>query len=163
MEFPENLMGLAEEAISACRNAGLRLAVAESCSGGLIAGCLTAVAGASEVLERGFVVYSNQSKADMLGVPQALMEAKGVVSSEVACAMARGCVEYSNAGIGLAVTGIAGPGGASAEKPVGTVYIATTRKGAETTHERHLFKGNRASVRRQTVEHALKMIKRVAN
>ncbi len=163
MEFPENLMGLAEEAISACRNAGLRLAVAESCSGGLIAGCLTAVAGASEVLERGFVVYSNKSKVDMLGVSEALIEINGAVSSEVACAMAQGCVEHSSAGIGIAVTGIAGPGGASPGKPVGTVYIAASGKDAATTHQGHLFEGNRASVRRQTVESALKMIKRIAN
>ncbi len=163
MEFPEDLLELAREVIDACRSDHLRLAVAESCSGGLISGCLTAVPGASDVLDRGFIVYSNKSKTDMLGVSESVIEAGGAVSREVVCAMSEGCIENSNALIGLAVTGIAGPGGASREKPVGTVYIAATRKGAGTMHERHLFSGNRAAVRRQTVEHALKMVKRIVN
>ncbi len=156
--FSRTLERLAEEVLDGCRADALRLAVAESCTGGLIAGCLTAIAGASEVLECGFVTYSNASKTAMLGVPEKLIEAHGAVSEEVALAMAEGALERSAADVAVAVTGTAGPGGGGPEKAVGTVFVATALRGRGTACRRHLFTGDRARVRAQTVEAALGMI-----
>ena len=147
--------------LDACRGAGLRLAVAESCTGGLIAGCLTAVPGASDVVERGFVAYTNESKQDLLGVPAALIEALGAVSAEVARAMAEGALDGSQAQIAVAVTGIAGPGGATDEKPLGLVHVAAARQGRATIHEEHVFDGDRDAVRMQAVEAALTLVMRL--
>ena len=113
----------------ALRAAGLTLATAESCTGGLIAAACTAVAGSSDWFERGFVTYSNQAKAEMLGVPAALIAAHGAVSAEVAQAMAEGALAHSRADLAVAVTGIAGPGGATPGKPVGTVWLALAGRG----------------------------------
>ena len=137
----DDLESLSERVLAACRSARLRLAVAESCTGGLVLASLTAIPGASDVVERGFVTYSNEAKSEMLGVPGALIETHGAVSEPVARAMAEGALRHSPADVGIGVTGIAGPGGATVEKPVGLVHIAAARKGRETRHERHLFAG----------------------
>lgn len=134
---------------------GAQMATAESCTGGLIAGACTDIAGSSDWFERGFVSYSNQAKSEMLGVDAALIDAHGAVSEAVALAMARGAVAHSRAQCSLAVTGVAGPGGGSAAKPVGTVWFGWCVDG-HTDAECLRFDGDRAAVRQQTVEHALK-------
>jgi nicotinamide-nucleotide amidase len=118
---------------------GFRLATAESCTGGLIAASITAVPGSSLVLERGFVTYSNEAKVEMLGVPADLIQRRGAVSQEVALAMVEGALKQSRADIAIAVTGIAGPDGGSAEKPVGLVHIAAARRGGPRLHEERRF------------------------
>ncbi|MDA1089024.1 MAG: CinA family protein [Proteobacteria bacterium] len=156
--FGANQLNAAKAVLAACRNAGLKLATAESCTGGLISGCLTAVAGSSDVVDRGFVTYTNEAKSDMLGVPSGLIDTHGAVSEAVARAMAEGALMHSAARISVAVTGIAGPGGGTAEKPVGLVHIACARDGAETLHECHVFDGGRDAVRAQTVSAALEVV-----
>lgn len=150
----------ARQVIESVRARGLRVATAESCTGGLIAATLTEIAGASDVMERGFVTYSNQSKAEMLGVDPDLIRNRGAVSEEVARAMAEGALSHSSADVGIAVTGIAGPGGATATKPVGLVHIACARRGTETLHESHIFPGDRRSVRLAAVDKALDLVLR---
>jgi nicotinamide-nucleotide amidase len=138
------------------RERGLRLVTAESCTGGLIAAACTALAGSSDWFERGFVTYSNQAKTEMLGVPAALIAAHGAVSGEVACAMAAGALAHSPADLAVAVTGIAGPGGATPGKPVGTVWLALARRGEGEASAQHLqLGGDRHAVRDQTVTRAL--------
>jgi nicotinamide-nucleotide amidase len=117
----------------------LKLATAESCTGGLIAAILTEVPGSSDVFERGFVTYSNEAKAEMLGVPAALIKEHGAVSEEVARAMAEGALRNSRADIAVSVTGVAGPDGGSAEKPVGLVHLAAARRGREPIHREKRF------------------------
>lgn len=156
----DDLASLSERVLTACRSARLRLAVAESCTGGLVLASLTAIPGASDVVERGFVTYSNEAKSEMLGVPGALIKAHGAVSEPVARAMAEGALCHSPADVGIGVTGIAGPGGATAEKPIGLVHIAAARKGRETRHERHLFAGDRAAIRLAAAAAALALIGR---
>ena len=159
---PEEIRRLATEVLRLCRAAGLRMATAESCTGGLITGCLTAVAGASDVIERGFIVYGNEAKTGMLGLPEALIAAHGAVSEEVAKAMAEGALARSSADISAAVTGIAGPAGGTAEKPVGLIHVAAARRGFQTLHQRHVFSGQRDAVRMQAVAAALELLKRQA-
>ena len=142
----------------ALRARGTMLATAESCTGGLIAAACTAVAGSSDWFERGFVTYSNAAKTELLGVDAALIQAFGAVSAEVARAMAEGALAHSKAGIAVAVTGIAGPGGAVPGKPVGTVWFALARRGETTVAERLQLGGARTAVREQTVAHALKRL-----
>ncbi|TDQ81536.1 nicotinamide-nucleotide amidase [Dongia mobilis] len=137
------------------RQRGLRIATAESCTGGLVAATLTAIAGSSDVFERGWVTYSNQAKSESLGVPSDLIAAKGAVSTEVAEAMAKGALRRAQADVAVSVTGIAGPGGGSAEKPVGLVFIGLARKDGWSQVERCQFDGDRDAVRRQTVARAL--------
>ncbi|OHC83751.1 MAG: damage-inducible protein CinA [Rhodospirillales bacterium RIFCSPLOWO2_12_FULL_67_15] len=158
--FPKSLTDIAEETLETCRGSGLMLAVAESCTGGLVAACLTSLAGSSAVVERGFVTYTNRSKQDMLGVPPHLFTTVGAVSEDVARAMAEGALERSQAHVSVSVTGIAGPGGATAGKPVGLVHMASARKGRDTLHERHVFSGDRDAVRRQATEAALRLLLR---
>jgi nicotinamide-nucleotide amidase len=119
--LPDIMLDEAASLLAACRSKGIMLATAESCTGGLIAAALTAIAGSSDVVDRGFVTYSNQAKHQMIGVPMALIEAHGAVSEEVAGAMAEGALARSQAAIAISVTGVAGPGGGSVEKPVGLV------------------------------------------
>lgn len=130
------------------------IAAAESCTGGMIAARLTAVAGSSVYVDRGFVTYSNHAKMEMLDVPASLIEDYGAVSPEVAQAMAQGALERSNAKIAVSVTGIAGPGGGSDVKPVGLVYVGVARWGRVESFE-HRFDGDRAAIREQTTEAAL--------
>lgn len=146
----------AARVIREASEAGLMLATAESCTGGLIAGALTEIAGSSSAVERGFVTYSNEAKSDMLGVPADLIARVGAVSREVAIAMAEGALAASRADVTVAVTGIAGPGGGSAEKPVGLVHMALAAKGLSTHHEELRFGDiGRSGVRLATVERAL--------
>ncbi len=135
------------------------IATAESCTGGLIAATLTEIAGSSAAFSRGYVTYSNAAKTEMLGVPAALIEAHGAVSEEVARAMAEGAIVAAD--IAIAVTGIAGPGGATPGKPVGLVHFGLAMRGRITCAEHHVFEGNRRSVRQATLRHALSMMGRV--
>lgn len=161
-EWFEPLADLATHVLADCRARGLRIATAESCTGGLVAGALTEIAGSSDVVDRGFVTYSNEAKIQMLGVAPPLIESVGAVSDEVARAMAQGAIARSLAGVAVAITGIAGPGGSTAAKPVGLVHFATSRRGGETRSERHVLPGNRADIRRRSVAIALRMIREAA-
>ncbi|MEQ8252788.1 CinA family protein [Oceanibaculum nanhaiense] len=156
--LPDDLKTQAAALLERCKAAGLMLATAESCTGGLIAGTLTEIAGSSAVVDRGFVTYSNEAKAEMLGVDPALIAAKGAVSEAVARAMAEGALARSRADIAVAVTGVAGPGGGTATKPVGLVHFAVAHTGAETAAHHEVFPGDRSAVRWATVEKALAMI-----
>lgn len=161
--YPADITEAARALLAACRALGLRIATAESCTGGLIAGVLTAIPGSSNVFERGFVTYSNDAKTEMLGVPPALIARKGAVSAEVAMAMAEGALAHSRADVAAAVTGVAGPGGGSDAKPVGLVHIACARRGGVRLHEECRFGDvGRDAVREATVLRALEMIARVA-
>ncbi len=142
----------------ALRAQGLRLATAESCTGGMIAAACTAIAGSSDWFERGFVSYSNEAKTELLGVPPALIQAHGAVSAAVACAMAEGALLRSHAELAVAVTGIAGPGGGSPDKPVGTVWLAVARAGQPAQAELLRLHGDRAAIRAQTVQRALQRL-----
>ena len=133
---------------------GWMLATAESCTGGLIAAACTDLAGSSAWFERGFVTYSNAAKTELLGVPAELIASHGAVSEPVARAMAAGALRHSRAQVSVAVTGVAGPGGGSAEKPVGTVWFGFGLPGGEVHTECRLFDGDRAAVRAATVAHA---------
>jgi nicotinamide-nucleotide amidase len=160
--FPAPLLRLAEMVLMEAREKKLRIATAESCTGGLIAGLLTEIPGSSDVVERGFVVYSNRAKSDMLGVPGDLIADMGAVSEAVARMMAEGAVENSHAHIAVAVTGVAGPGGATPLKPVGLVHIAAAREGRSILHEAHRFGDiGRSEVRIKTVEAALLLLQRM--
>ncbi len=159
--FDKLLIAAAADILEACRAAGIGLTIAESCTGGLIAGCLTAVPGSSDVLERGFVTYSNQAKTDMLDVPADLIAAEGAVSEAVARAMAEGALEHSSASLAVAVTGIAGPGGGTESKPVGLVHLAAARAGGEVIHERQVFGGGRNAVRLAAVAAALALARQL--
>jgi nicotinamide-nucleotide amidase len=156
--IPDALTAKAEALLARCRAAGLMIATAESCTGGLIAGALTAVAGSSDVVDRGFVTYSNAAKTQMLGVPPAMIEAHGAVSAQVAESMAEGALDRSEASLAVAVTGIAGPGGGTPEKPVGLVWFGLARRGEITLTERQVFPGDRAAVRIATVERAIALM-----
>ncbi|MGH6889544.1 MAG: CinA family protein [Rhizomicrobium sp.] len=139
-----------------------RIAVAESCTGGLLAGLLTEIAGASDVFERGFVTYSNRAKAELLGVPETLIAQDGAVCEAVARAMAEGALSNSPADVAVAITGIAGPGGGTAEKPVGLVHIAAARRGKETLHERREFGAiGRSAIRLKSAEAALRLLQQL--
>ncbi len=160
--FASSLLRLAEVVIAEARTQKLRIATAESCTGGLIGGLLTEIPGSSDVFERGFVVYSNRAKQDMLGVPGDLIADMGAVSEAVSRAMAEGAVENSNAHLAVAVTGIAGPGGGTKMKPVGLVHIAAARENRSILHEAHRFGDiGRTEVRIKTVEAALQMLQRL--
>ena len=157
--FNNAQLGVAGDVLDACRRADLKLATAESCTGGLIAGCLTAVAGSSDVFERGFVVYSDQSKTDLLNVPVDLIEKYGAVSEEVARAMVRGVLDRTPVKLAVATTGIAGPAGGSALKPVGLVHIAAARAGQAIRCEECRFGDiGRDAVRMKSVDAALRLL-----
>jgi nicotinamide-nucleotide amidase len=156
--FPEDILEQARGVLARFDAAGLMLATAESCTGGLIAGALTEIAGSSSVLERGFVTYSNEAKTELLSVPSELIGRLGAVSAEVAEAMAVGAVGHSRADVAVAVTGIAGPGGETPGKPVGLVYFGIARRGGVVRHERHVFPGDRSAVRLAAVRAALALL-----
>lgn len=138
------------------RNHGLKLATAESCTGGMVAASITDLSGSSDIFDRGFVTYSNQSKIDMLGVSTATIEKYGAVSEQTAKEMAAGAINNSQADVSIAVTGIAGPTGGTAEKPVGLVYIAIGQKDNPPVITYNVFSGDRASVRRQAATVAMR-------
>ncbi len=159
--FAQNLMDQATALLQACREAGVMLATAESCTGGLIAGCLTEIAGSSDVVDRGFVTYSNQAKNTMLDVAMALIDSHGSVSEPVARAMAEGAIAHSDADLAVAVTGVAGPGGGTEDKPVGLVHLACARRGGETLHvEQRYGDLGRGGIREATVRTAFEMLAR---
>ena len=160
--FDHKLREAADHALSSCRNKGLKLVTAESCTGGLIAAALTAISGSSDVVDRTFVTYSNEAKREMIGVPWDAIMGHGAVSEPVARAMATGALARSNAQIAVSVTGVAGPGGGSAEKPVGLVHFAATRSGHETVAEKHVFPGDRDNIRRLATLTALAMVSSLA-
>lgn len=154
-----DLIAPASSVLHILKQSGLMVATAKSCTGGLIAATLTEIAGSSAVVDRGFVTYSNEAKNEMLGVPMELIEANGAVSEHVARAMAEGALARSRADIAVSVTGIAGPGGGTDQKPVGTVHFACARVDEVTRHSHQLFRDkDRSSVRTQSVLHALKLI-----
>ncbi|HXS52217.1 MAG TPA: CinA family protein [Usitatibacter sp.] len=138
-----------------CKRRGVMVATAESCTGGGVAQAITRIAGSSEWFERGFVTYTNAAKEEMLGVARATLDAHGAVSEEVASEMATGALAHSRAGVSVAVTGVAGPGGGSREKPVGLVWLAWTHRGGPVQVRRFVFAGDRAAVRAQSVAVAL--------
>lgn len=156
--FPADIITLAEAVVAASRRSGLMVATAESCTGGLVAGAITAVPGSSEALERGFVTYSNAAKASMLGVAPDLIDATGAVSEPVARAMAQGAVVMSGAEVSVAVTGIAGPGGGSADKPVGLVHFAAVGPQGTIHQARQFGDIGRDAVRSASVRVALEML-----
>ena len=159
----EDLRAAAAAVLEACRARGLKVATAESCTGGLVAGALTEIAGSSDVVDRGFVTYSNEAKQQMLGVPAATIDTHGAVSRETAEAMARGALGSANADLAVAITGIAGPGGGSPGKPVGLVHFAAaSRSGALTHAEMRYGDIGRSAVRHQSVLHALTILKELA-
>jgi nicotinamide-nucleotide amidase len=154
---------LAAELLDRCLQKKLTIATAESCTGGLIAALLTSIAGASAVLDRGFVTYSNTAKSEMLGVPAALIETHGAVSREVATAMAEGALMYSSADLAVAVTGIAGPEGGTVLKPVGLVHIVAQKRGHKPIHhERRFGDRGRNHVRQASVIEAIAMLRQVS-
>jgi nicotinamide-nucleotide amidase len=162
MMFPAAMMAEAEATLRHLRDRGLMCATAESCTGGLIAGLLTAVPGSSDVVERGFVTYSNRAKQEMLGVPEATIAEHGAVSRQTAQAMVRGALSESAAQVGVAVTGVAGPGGGSAEKPVGLVFIAAAGAAGVTIAEHRFGPLSRDAIREATVMAALRMMRHAA-
>jgi len=155
----EDLTEAAARVLAACQARGLMVATAESCTGGMVSSALTAIAGSSNVVERGFVTYSNQAKAEMLGVPMALIEAHGAVSEQVARAMAEGALAHSRADRAVAITGVAGPG-QSENKPAGLVHFALAQTDGATLARREMFSGDRSEVRRQAALVALEMLAR---
>jgi nicotinamide-nucleotide amidase len=140
---------------------GLTLATAESCTGGLITAALTAVPGSSATVLAGYVTYSNEAKTRMVGVPEAMLAAHGAVSAAVARRMAEGALADAGAGLAVSCTGVAGPSGGSASKPVGLVYIGCAGRGVATRVERHLFPGDRAAIRAATVAAVFALIRSV--
>jgi nicotinamide-nucleotide amidase len=151
--------GLARQVLAACEERGIMLATAESCTGGMIAAALTDITGSSAVVDSGFVTYSNEAKMEMLGVRPETLEAHGAVSRETAIEMAAGALARSRAGIAVSVTGIAGPGGGSAEKAVGLVWFGLAVTGQPPVAEQHLFEDKgRAFIREESVKAALSLI-----
>ena len=159
--FDRETAALATAALDACRRRGWRIATAESCTGGLVAAALTAIAGASEVFERGFVTYSNRSKRELLGLPEATLTTHGAVSAETALALAQGTVVRAGADLAVSVTGIAGPGGGTVDKPVGLIYLGVATRAAGRS-ERHVFSGDRNAVRYAAMVRALAMLRETA-
>ena len=157
MTFSPRCLDLARQVLAACEAKGLQLATAESCTGGLISACLTEIPGSSSVVARGYVTYDNRAKEELLGVPRDLLERVGAVSEEVARAMAEGAVASAGVDLAIAVTGIAGPGGATPSKPVGLVHLAVAARDAPTLHEKQLFSGDRSEIRITTVDRALEL------
>jgi nicotinamide-nucleotide amidase len=156
--FSQAQISLAETILSAARERKLKLAIAESCTGGLIAACLTAIPGSSDVFERGFITYSNEAKSEMLGIRPELIAAHGAVSIEVAADMAQGALTHSHADVAVSVTGIAGPGGGTPHKPVGTVCFGQAATGFAHA-ERIVFPDQgRDAIRNAALNHALTLL-----
>ena len=157
------LIEQAQALLDLCRKRKLKIAAAESCTGGLVAATLTEIAGSSDVVERGFVTYSNEAKQAMLGVPPATLERFGAVSRETAEAMAKGALAHAPVDLAVSITGIAGPGGATAGKPVGLVHFAAAARGGRLIqHERRYGGIGRTEVRRASVAEALAMLRELA-
>jgi nicotinamide-nucleotide amidase len=164
MEYEEELRGLARVLLDLCRARKLTIATAESCTGGLVAAMLTEIPGSSDVLERGFVTYSNAAKKAMLGVPGAILEEFGAVSRETAEAMAHGALAHSPADLAVSITGIAGPGGGTPEKPVGLVHFAAAARSGRLVYQECRFDDiGRALVRIASVRQAFMMLHALAD
>lgn len=159
----DEVFAAAEAALAAARGRGAMIVTVESCTGGLIAAALTAVPGSSDVMDRGFVTYSNTAKTELVGVPAELIATRGAVSADVAAAMAEGALARSSAGLAVAVTGIAGPGGGSAAKPVGLVWFGIAAAGTRSRVESRIFPGDRAAVRRAATLHGLSLLAHAAS
>ncbi|PPC87566.1 MAG: damage-inducible protein CinA [Hyphomicrobium sp.] len=161
--FSSELLARTQTLLAGLRQHGLTVVTAESCTGGLVAGLLSEIPGASDVLERGFVTYSNEAKVELLGVPRDLIDLHGAVSGEVAAAMAEGALQRTRVDIAVAVTGIAGPGGATEGKAVGLVCIAAQRRGEPSVTRQYAFGDiGRSQVRLASVSAALSLIAEVA-
>ena len=160
--FDRETLELAAAVLAACRRRGWHLATAESCTGGLVAAALTAIAESSEVVDRGFVTYANRAKMELLGVPAGTLAAVGAVSEETVRLMAIGAVSRAGVDLAVAVTGVAGPGGGSAEKPVGLVYLGVATRD-RCRSERHVFPGDRDGIRRAATIRALELLLDEAN
>jgi len=159
--FCDEIIQLAADTLQMARDKSFHLATAESCTGGLIMAALTEIAGSSDVVDRGFITYTNRAKMDVLGVSAETLRIGGAVTKETAIAMAKGALKKSSATLAVSVTGIAGPGGSSAEKPVGLVHMACANRNGETLHERHLFGDiGRGKVREATVIAGLRLFQR---
>jgi nicotinamide-nucleotide amidase len=156
--FDPDILAQAETVLAECRRRGWRVATAESCTAGLVAAALTAIAGSSEVFDRSFVTYSNQAKTQLLGVPEATLAAYGAISAETAAAMAQGAVTRAGVDLAVSITGIAGPGGGSIEKPVGLIYLGMARRGSAGRAERQVFAGDRAGIREAALRRALELL-----
>ena len=146
---------LAQSALDTCRARGWHVATAESCTGGLVAAALTAIAGSSDVVERGYVTYSNEAKSELLGVAPETIAAHGAVSAETAAAMAQGALARAPVDLAISVTGVVGPGGGSAAKPVGLVIFGLARRDGLCRTERRVFSGDRSAVRQSALQVAL--------
>lgn len=157
------LAAKADEVLVTCRASGLKLATAESCTGGMVAAALTDIAGSSDVVERGFVSYSNTAKMELLGVPAQMILVHGAVSPEVAEAMVLGALAHAPVDLAVSITGIAGPGGATPTKPVGLVYFGIARRHGACRTERHVFAGDRAAIRREAALRALELLRDAAS
>jgi nicotinamide-nucleotide amidase len=156
--FDPETLDLATSVLDACRARGWRLATAESCTGGLVAAALTAIAGSSDVVERGFVTYSNEAKSELLGVPPEVIAAHGAVSAETAAAMAEGALTRAPVDLAVSIAGVAGPGGGSPEKPVGLIHCGLARRGKPPRTERRVIPGDRAAVRDAALRLALGLL-----
>ena len=156
--FDSETLSLAEAVLAAYRSRGWRVATAESCTGGLVAAALTAIAGSSDVVERGFVTYSNEAKIEMLAVPSETIASHGAVSAQTAAAMARGAVRRAPADVAVSIIGIAGPGGGTPQKPVGLVYLGVARRDGACRVERRVFPGGRGEIRQAALVEALQML-----
>ena len=152
------LAAMADEVLTACRARGLKVATAESCTGGMVAAALTDIAGSSDVVERGFVTYSNAAKMELLGVPAQMILVHGAVSPEVAEAMVQGALAHAPVDIAVSITGIAGPGGATPTKPVGLAYVAVASAGGTVVREYH-WQGDRAANRAASVAAAADLLR----
>jgi nicotinamide-nucleotide amidase len=157
-ELPTDLLDLAKDVLVAAKAKGAHITTAESCTGGLVASHLTAIPGSSQVVDGGFVTYSNEAKTRLLGVPRDLITENGAVSDIVAAAMAEGALAQTDADIAIAITGIAGPDGGTKEKPVGLVYLALAQPETDAVVKRYVFAGTRTDIRRATVAAALQLL-----
>jgi nicotinamide-nucleotide amidase len=156
--FEAETLSLAQLVLDSCRARGWHVATAESCTGGLVAAALTSIAGSSDVVERGFVTYSNAAKSELLGVPPETIAAHGAVSTETAAAMATGALVRTPVDLAISVIGVAGPGGGSAAKPVGLVVFGLARRDGPCRTERHVFDGDRSAVRQAALQMALGLL-----
>ena len=160
--FDPETLALAEEVLAACRARHWHLAMAEACTGGLVAAALTAIAGSSDVVERSFVAYSNEAKMELLGVSADTIAAHGAVSAQTAAAMARGAVAHARVDLAVSITGVAGPGGGTPQKPVGLVYLGVARKDGTARIERRIFAGDRTEIRNTALLLVLELLRETA-
>ena len=156
--FDHELLAEAQQLMAYLRRGHHRLVAAESCTGGLLSALMTELPGSSAVFTHGFITYANEAKSAMLGVPAPLLLVHGAVSEEVARAMAEGALRASGGTIAIAITGVAGPTGGSAEKPVGLVHMACALAGGDTSHQRMMYKGERSAIRLSAVRGAVAML-----